>query len=268
MANATPARRREADFSASYRLELPYPFLMEPEGAPWFASRQICDAGVKDGIGTASTEMYRVLLCGTEITAAYNAACRKEHGTFTDRAIELQKVRISVDKLRQSQPAEFGAAAAFGVTWASDGFMDLLKGGVEEAKAYAISCRVGAPVTIDTLREITLPVARYDRACKRLGLPANSAFLMHAAQRAYQSLARYAVSERRAPWHPDRSTALDAETAAIIRFCAGAKGVDTTGFDKQMKSFLNMVDLQQSKRAKVTVDVHRHLLDWASQNLG
>ncbi len=266
MSTATPARRREADFASAFRLELPYPFLFEPEGRPWFQSWQILDPGVNDGLGTASTSMYQTMLWGIELTQAYNTACKRAHGTFTDRAVDLKRLLNSVEAIREEHPAEFEAAAEFGVTWATDGFVDLLQGGLDEAMAYAVSCRVGGAVTLETVTLICRPIARYDRACRRLGIPRTSGFLEHAARRAYQALARYAVTEKRAPWHPDRSSARDRETAEIIRFCASVRGVDTTPFAKPMASFLNMVELN-AKKVKANVNVRQTLLDWAAQNL-
>ena len=266
MASATPARRRDADFAAAYQLELPYPFLFEPEGRPWFQSWQILDSGVKDGTATGSSEMYQVMLRGIELTHAYNTACKRDHGTFADRAVDFQRVINSFGVIKADNPEQYAAVADFGVTWATEGFNDLLRGVLEEAKAYAVSCRVGAPITLEVLGEICLPLARYNRACRRLGLPASSGFLVHASRKAYQALARYAVTEKRAPWHPDRTSALDRETAELIRFCAAVKGVDTSGFAAEMKAFLNMVELNAPK-VKHNVNVHQLILDWAAHNL-
>ena len=270
MSTATPARRRDADFASAYRLELPYPFLFEPEGRPWFQSWQILDPGVTDGLGTASTEMYRVLLRGIDLTRAYNTACKRTQGTFTDRAVDLKRLLNSVAAIRDEHPAEFAAAANFGVTWATEGFADLLQGGLDEAVAYAVSCRVGGDggreAALEAVMQICRPVARYDRACRRLGIPPTSGFVEHAGRRAYQALARYAVTYRSAPWHPDRTSARDRETAEIIRYCASIRGVDTTGFAKPMAAFLNMVELN-AKKVKVNVNVRQTLLDWAAQNL-
>ena len=267
MASATPARRRDADFATAYQLELPYPFLLEPEGRPWFQSWQILDSGIKDGIGTASQSMYKAMLRGVELVLAYNTACRKDHGTFTDRAVDFQRIINTISGIRDDHPTEFAAAADFGITWATEGFADLLRGVLEEARGYAVSCRVGVPVTLDMLGDICLPLARYDRACRRLGIPTTSGFAVHATRRAYQALARYAVTEKRAPWHPDRTSTLDRETADLIRFCTALKGVDTTAFAPEMKAFLNMVEINASK-AKAKINVQQLILDWAAQNLG
>lgn len=266
MASATPARRREANFAAAYQLELPYPFQFEGEGRGWFSSWQILDPGIGDGVATASVRMYQLLLRGLELVHNYNTACKRDSGTFTDRAVDIQRVANTVAALKNDYPTEFAAVASFGVTWASDGFMDLLRGAVEEAQAYAVTCRVGTTLSAETLGTICLPLARYDRACRRLSIPTTSAFVAHAARRAYQALARYAVSEKRAPWHPDRSSERDRETAEIIRFCAGVRGVDTSGFARQMKAFLNMVELN-SPKVKPSATVYQNIVDWASQNL-
>jgi hypothetical protein len=263
---ATPATRRCADYTKSYQLDLPYPFLIEPEGRPWFQSWQILEPGLKDGIGTASTSMYQLLLRGGEITQAYNTACRKDHGTFADRAVDIQRILNDIQAEKETHPTEFEAAAEFGVTWTTLGFRDLLVGAVEEARAYAVSCRVGAPITIDTLAAIVKPVARYDRACRRLGIPPTSPVVLNAGKRAYQALARYAVAEKRAPWHGDRSSALDQETAQIIRFCAKQKGVDVSEFRPAMTSFLKMLELNAVAKA-VTIDVRQQMIDWSTHNL-
>jgi hypothetical protein len=266
LAAATPATRRSANYAEGYQLDLPYPFLLEPEGRPWFQSWQILEPGLKDGVGTASESMYRLLLRGGEITHAYNAACRKEHGTFTDRAVELRRVAKDVAAQKEAYPDEFAAVAEYGVTWASDGFRDLLAGAVEEAHAYAVSCRVGVTPTLDTLATIVKPVARYDRACRRLGIPTTSPVVAHAAKRAYQALATYIVAKKMAPWHSDRSSVRDAETAQIIRFCAKQKGVDLSAIKTPMTAFLRMVELNSASKAPA-VDVHQQMLDWSTHNL-
>ena len=266
LANATPATRRAANFGECYQMDLPYPFLFEPEGRPWFQSWQILEPGINDGVGTASTAMYRILLRGGEITAAYNGACKKDHGAFTDRAVDFQRVLNSITAEREANPAEFAALVEHGVTWATDGFRDLLTGAIEEARAYAVSCRVGVPLTSETLAAIVQPVSRYDRACRRLKIPTQSPVVNNSLKRAYEALARYVVAEKRAPWHADRSSAGDAETAQIIRFIAGVKGLKLGDIKPGMDAFLRMVALNApAKQARV--NVHQQLIDWATHNL-
>lgn len=267
LAAATPATRRAANYSESYELELPYPFLLEPEGRPWFQSWQILEPGLKDGIGTASPTMYQLLLRGGEITQAYNNACKNEHGTFTDRAVDMKRILNDIMKEREEHPAEFEAAEAYGITWTSLGFRDLLLGAIEEARAYAVSCRVGVPTTIDALSAIVKPVARYDRACKRLGISNTSPIVLNASRRAFQALCRYTVAEKRAPWHSGRSSALDRETAQIIKFCAKQKGVDTSEFKVAMNSFLKMIELNAVSAKVMPVDVRQLMVDWSMHNL-
>lgn len=267
MAAATPATRRTANYSESYELDYPYPFLVEPEGRPWFQSWQILETGLKDGIGTASSAMYQLLLRGGEITQAYNAACRKEHGTFTDRAVDMQRILNDINAEKEAHPEEYAAAESYGITWTSLGFRDLLLGVVEEARAYAVSCRLGVPTTIDMLATIVKPMARYDRACRRLGIPTSSPVVLNAAKRAYHALARYTVAEKRAPWHSERSSALDRETAQIIKFCAKQKGVDVGEFRVAMNSFLKMLELNAVSSKITAVDVRQQLIDWSTHNL-
>jgi hypothetical protein len=266
LANATPATRRTANFDECYQMDLPYPFLFEPEGRPWFQSWQILEPGIKDGIGTASTAMYRLLLRGGEITAAYNTACKKDHGAFTDRAVDLQRVLNSIAAERDANPTEYAALVEYGVTWATDGFRDLLTGAIDEARAYAVSCRVGVPVTIDMLATITLPVSRYDRACRRLKVPTQSPIVNNALKRAYEALARYVVAEKRAPWHTDRTSAGDVETAQIIRHIAGVKGLKLGDSKPAMNAFLRMVALNAPAKA-TQLNVYQQLVDWATHNL-
>lgn len=210
--------------------------------------------------------MYQLLLRGGEITQAYNAACRKDHGTFTDRAVDFQRILNDIRAEKEAHPVEFEAASSYGITWAGLGFQDLLVGAVEEARAYAVSCRVGTPTTIESLAIIVKPVARYDRACKRLGIPANSPFVVHASRRAYRALARYAVAEKRAPWHGERSSAMDRETAQIIKFCAKQKGVDVSEFRVAMNAFIKMLELNSTGRTPA-IDVHQQMIDWSTHNL-
>lgn len=267
MAAATPATRRAANYAESYDLELPYPFLLEPEGRPWFQSWQILEPGLKDGIGTASPTMYQLLLRGGEITQAYNNACKNDHGTFTDRAVDMQRILNDILNEKKEHPVEFEAAEAYGITWTSLGFRDLLLGAIEEARAYAVSCRVGVPTTIEALSVIVKPVARYDRACRRLGISVTSPVVLNANKRAYQALCRYTVAEKRAPWHSGRSSALDRETAQIIKFCAKQKGVDTSEFKVAMNSFLKMIELNAASAKVTAVDVRQLMVDWSTHNL-
>lgn len=267
LAAATPATRRTANYAESYELDLPYPFLLEPEGRPWFQSWQILEPGLKDGIGTASQTMYQLLLRGGEITQAYNKACKNDHGTFTDRAVDVQRILNDIIAEKEAHPAEFEAAEAYGITWTSLGFRDLLTGAVEEARAYAVSCRVGVPTTIEALTAIVKPVARYDRACRRLGIPTSSPVVLNASRRAYHALCRYTVAEKRAPWHSGRSSLLDRETAQIIKFCAKQKGVDTSEFKVAMNSFLKMLELNAASTKIGAVDVRQLMIDWSTHNL-
>ena len=186
MARQWPRRHRhagETQTAAAYQLELPYPFLFEPEGRPWFQSWQILDSGIKDGTGTSSSEMYQVMLRGIELTHAYNTACKRDHGTFTEGPSSSS---VSSTASAPSRPTARSITPPRRL-WRYMGYRGVQRSvaGRWRRPRPTVSCRVGAPVTLDMLGEICLPLARYDRACRRLGLPTTSGFLAHAARRAY-----------------------------------------------------------------------------------
>ena len=260
-------RKEAAGKDTIFDLSVPYPYLVETTPAPWFAHTQILKTGVGQGLGTASSEVYLLLLEGIDLVAFYNREIvgRADATNYIDDAMNVKRLILKLALLKSN--AHFATLRAGGVIWASEGFEFLLCGALDEAYAVsAVETIVKAKaISPDELKQVLAPIAWYNKVHALFNLR-QLPFRDACEQNAMFACYLFTLTRKHAPWRERRETRHDGETAAILE-TLGRQLVGVVAFAEAMKHFSDaaslFVSMVKINSAVPKVDVTGKLYEWA-----